>query len=103
MSTPEFRSLLETGYSEAFLRTPQGSHGKLRQHYLNGELKPMKCQHCGDLYALAREICQPVLNAAGGDLRHKFKGSAQDRGYCSSKCEYGARTPQTEDLFGTEE
>lgn len=102
MPTYEFQALLEVGFSEAFLRTPQGSHGKLRKHYLRNVTKPRKCRECGHLYALAKEISEPVLNASGKDLRSAFNGSAQDRGFCSCKCEYNARTPQSLSLFGVE-
>lgn len=102
MSTFEFQELLKSGFSEAFLRTPQGSHGKLRRHYLRGVTQSKKCRHCGELYALAREITVPVLNAADFDLRLMFDGAAQDRGYCSSKCEFNAKSMQNHSLFGNE-
>lgn len=100
MPTFEFQALIKAGYSEAYLRTPLGSHTKLRRHYLLGTSKPRKCRHCGDLYALPKEIPGPVVNTAGQDLRTMFHGLAQENGFCSCKCEAAGKAAQTGDLFG---
>jgi len=100
MATPEFDALLEAGYSESFLRTPLGSPTKMRQAFLSRDVRPRTCKACAQLYALPREVSQPVWNSAGHDLRFMYYGTAQDRGYCSCKCEDADRTPATGDLFG---
>jgi hypothetical protein len=99
MPSSEFQALLKTGYSKAFLQTPLGSHGKLRQRYLLSDIRPRVCKQCGDLYALPWEISEPVLNAAGTDLRFMFHGAAQVTGYCSCKCEVNAEEPKSHSLF----
>jgi hypothetical protein len=100
MATPEFQQLLDAGFSESFLRTPLGSPTLLRQEFLAGKVQPRACLACGALYALPRELPAPVLNSAGDDFRFLYYGIAQDRGYCSCKCESDSATPPTLDLFG---
>jgi hypothetical protein len=100
MANPEFRALLEAGYSEGFLRTPFGSPTQLRQQYLSGDLEPKLCKHCGLFFQLPRLQEKAVLNAKGEDMRFMYPATVLDNGYCNIKCENAAMNPESGDLFG---
>jgi hypothetical protein len=100
MPTPEFEALQERGFSLAFLKSPLGSHTKLRRQYLRSDYRPRECRNCADAFGLPRDLPDPVLNAVGEDLRFMYYGTPLDNGYCSARCQEAARTPVTGDLFG---
>ena len=100
MAAPEFQALLDAGYSEAFLRTPSGGPAQLRQQYLVDDQEPETCRHCGLLFKLPRKQLQPVLNAAGVDMRYMYSATVLDNGYCTIKCEKAGRAVISGDLFG---
>jgi hypothetical protein len=62
--------------------------------------EPETCRHCGLLFKLPRNQKQPVLNAAGLDMRYMYPATVLDNGFCNIKCEAAAMTPESGDLFG---
>lgn len=85
MAQPEYQRLLRCGFSERFLRTPNGSHPALRQAFMQHPELVQRCGECGGKYVDASKLPEPVLNKSGRDLREGVP-LRNKVGYCSTHC-----------------
>lgn len=85
MPSPQYEELRRIGFSDAFLKSPAGSHPALRTAIQRHPKAWRTCSVCLHKYCDVSAINTSIADAKGGDLRRTATGPHK-AGFCSRCC-----------------